>query len=224
MHNKINFCGEIGLFFWKKVVYNMVIAKLSYIGVKMIEYEKLGIDEKQNMENIRKMSETNAGQIRKFAERIVGKNEADKSIEEGVQNAINIAYVANPRFIAEFLQQNIRISSFNIFVKRRPFIKDVPEMKEVLADLKKNFPLKVLENPTNHQLVNLPRRVGKVIDDALGHMRPANRDVFVRRYFYVESIEDIAKKYNTTPENINIILENAKEVVVYYLRKGGYYD
>lgn len=188
----------------------------------MNKYE-LEIYQQDHTKILEKEYEKQVGKLREYAERIVGKKYVDECLEEAMDNSRDLNYLAIPRFMMEFLQQNVRVTTFNCFKRRRPFIQDAPVLTEVLKELKKNFPINMPENPSIFDNMEITRKIGEIINESLNHMTAASRDVFVRRYFYVETLEEIATKYHTTTENVSIVLENANDVVVYYLRKGGYY-
>ena len=48
------------------------------------------------------------------------------------------------------------------------------------------------------------------------------RNVFVRRYFYCDSIEDIADRFSYSPSKVKSMLMRTREKLKIYLRKEGY--
>jgi RNA polymerase sigma-70 factor (ECF subfamily) len=48
-------------------------------------------------------------------------------------------------------------------------------------------------------------------------------DIFMRRYFYVDSVRDIAKKYGMSEGQIRAIISRTKQKLKAYLEKEDFY-
>ncbi len=51
----------------------------------------------------------------------------------------------------------------------------------------------------------------KVLDEVLGRMKEAERKIFVRRYFYMDSVADIAAKFGYGESKVKMILSRGRE-------------
>ena len=61
------------------------------------------------------------------------------------------------------------------------------------------------------------------INRFLRQCKERDRNVFIRRYFFCEEIEQIAEEYALTRENVTQILHRTRERLKVFLRKEGYY-
>lgn len=64
--------------------------------------------------------------------------------------------------------------------------------------------------------------LGEAIRGFLKTLTPRDRDVFLRRYFYIRSTEEIAAEYDISQENVLVILSRARKKLKRELRKGGF--
>jgi len=53
--------------------------------------------------------------------------------------------------------------------------------------------------------------VTEVLNKFLAKLSPAERKIFVRRYFYSDSIEDIASRYNKSANNVKVTLNRTRK-------------
>ncbi len=60
------------------------------------------------------------------------------------------------------------------------------------------------------------------INDFLKKQKKQNRIIFVRRYFYMSSIEEIAKEYGMSLSNVKMSLKRTRDSLKDYLIKQGY--
>lgn len=84
------------------------------------------------------------------------------------------------------------------------------ELENVLttnSNPEKDFAASDLKVTINHFLHQLSKR---------------DCNVFLRRYFYVESIQEIAKRYGLSESNVNVILNRTKNKLKAYLESEGY--
>lgn len=67
----------------------------------------------------------------------------------------------------------------------------------------------------------LSKEVGGSVNKFLGTLSDRDRNVFIRRYFFAESTEIIAKKYALTANNIMVILTRTRKKLKEYLTGEG---
>ncbi len=65
--------------------------------------------------------------------------------------------------------------------------------------------------------------VSVIINEFLGTLEKENRIMFVRRYWYADSIEDIAKLFGVSKNNVSVRLSRTREKLRKYLLKQGVY-
>lgn len=64
--------------------------------------------------------------------------------------------------------------------------------------------------------------LGDVLNDFLGRLEPQKRCIFVRRYWYMDSIADIAKRYGLTESRVKTTLFRCRERLRERLKQEGY--
>lgn len=65
------------------------------------------------------------------------------------------------------------------------------------------------------------KKLAKIIDDFLDTLDKENRVMFVRRYWYSDSISDIAKRFHMSNNNVSVRLSRTRQKLKNYLRKVG---
>lgn len=60
------------------------------------------------------------------------------------------------------------------------------------------------------------------INRYLENLHPTHRDIFIRRYFYMESVKEISDQMELTPGNVKTVLSRTREKLKKYLIKEGY--
>ena len=64
--------------------------------------------------------------------------------------------------------------------------------------------------------------LGEAISDYLDTVSPAARRTFLRRYWYGDSLEDIARRYGFTQAKVKSLLHRARKGLREYLIREGY--
>ena len=62
----------------------------------------------------------------------------------------------------------------------------------------------------------------QAINGFLGSLAPEQRNVFLRRYWYMDSISDIAKRYRMTQSKVKTLLHRLRNRLRNYLEQEGY--
>lgn len=141
---------------------------------------------------------------------------------EDSEECLNDAYLSvwnsippqNPKSLKLFLAKIVRNLSFNRYKEQRrqkrgggEIVVVLDELREV-ADSESDFDKDAFANCMNAFLHELPAR---------------ERNIFIRRYFYAEGIESIAKRYGTSTANAYAILSRTRKKLKTYLQKEGFY-
>ena len=64
--------------------------------------------------------------------------------------------------------------------------------------------------------------LGEAIGRFLSHLSPVQRQVFLRRYWYCDSLEEIAARYGFTVSKVKSMLHRSRRGLKEYLIKEGY--
>ena len=64
--------------------------------------------------------------------------------------------------------------------------------------------------------------LGESIDRFVRDLPERDGNIFIRRYFFTEPVEEIAKRYGLSPGNVSVILHRTRGKLQKYLAKEGY--
>lgn len=122
-----------------------------------------------------------------------------------------------PNCLKMFLAKITRNLSFDKFKAENAYKRGggeisaaLDELKECLSDasdVESEIDIKELTSSINRFLHTLQKR---------------ESDVFLRRYFYVDSVSEIAKRYGLKKSNILVILSRTRKKLKMHLEKEGY--
>ena len=64
--------------------------------------------------------------------------------------------------------------------------------------------------------------LGEAVERFLDTQSARARDVFLRRYYFAESVSEIAARYQMRESNVRLILSRTRARLKHYLKQGGY--
>ena len=104
---------------------------------------------------------------------------------------------------------SIKRLDYNKARKRTPesFV-SFTELEDVLPD---NSIIPEIENA----------EIGKLISEFLKHEKPESRAVFIRKYWFFDSVSDIAARYSFTESKVKNMLYHSRNKLREYLKKEG---
>ena len=143
-------------------------------------------------------------------------------IHEDAQECVNDTYLSvwnkipptRPNNFKAFIckiTRNLSLKKlqYNKAIKRTPeSIVSFTELEYVLPD---NSIVSNIENA----------EIGKLISEFLMHEKPDARAVFIRKYWFFDSVEDIATRYSFSESKIKSLLYHTRSRLRDYLRKEG---
>ena len=65
------------------------------------------------------------------------------------------------------------------------------------------------------------KELGRILDAFLREQTPENRMVFIRRYWYVDTIAEISQRYGISESAVNMRLNRTRARLLAYLQKEG---
>lgn len=122
-----------------------------------------------------------------------------------------------PSCLRLFLARITRNLSFDKY-KARAAKKRGGEMELVLDELEE-----CLAAPDNIEMEISAKELKGCINAFLDSIPERERDIFLRRYFYVDSIGGIAKRYCLKESNVLMILSRSRKRLKAYLGREGYF-
>ena len=66
------------------------------------------------------------------------------------------------------------------------------------------------------------KELGEAINRFLDRQPRRTQDIFLRRYFYAETVSEIARRYRMREDNVRLTLSRARAKLKTYLKHGGY--
>lgn len=76
--------------------------------------------------------------------------------------------------------------------------------------------------PDNNIMSNVEdAQIGRLISRFLNHEKPASRAVFIRKYWFFDSISDIAARYSFSESKVKNMLYHSRNKLREYLKKEG---
>lgn len=152
----------------------------------------------------------------KIAKNILNnKLDAEECVNDAYLGAWNTIPSQNPNPLLTYISRIVRNLSIkkyhsNTSVKRNSFY-DVAldELENCISS----------DNTVESELS--AKELAQMIDDFLDTLDKENRVMFVRRYWYSDSISDIAARFHTSNNNISVRLSRAREKLKNYLKKEG---
>lgn len=152
----------------------------------------------------------------KLAENILGnKEDAAECVNDAYLGAWNTIPPQNPNHLCSYvcrIVRNLAIKKYHAnSARKRNSVYDVS-----LDELENCFPAALTVEGSNSAM-----ETARMIDDFLATLSRENRIMFVRRYWYADSIEELAKLFHTNKHNISVRLARTREKLKKYLIKQG---
>ena len=142
--------------------------------------------------------------------------DAEECVNDTWMRAWSTIPPQRPRNLRIFLAKITRNLAFDKFKSRHTqkrgggeiclALEELAECIDAGSDLESTIMAKELEQSINSFLYGLPKR---------------DRDIFLRRYFFVESTDDIAARYGTTRGAVLMALSRTRQKLKLYLKKEG---
>ncbi|MBR6159607.1 MAG: sigma-70 family RNA polymerase sigma factor [Lachnospiraceae bacterium] len=166
------------------------------------------------------ISETNVkygGYCRKIAMNIVANDEdSEECINDTYLSAWNSMPEERPDLLAPYLAAITRNHALTLYRKTHSQKRGAGQLPLALDEL-----LDVAGSSSTEEEVDLSLLSGH-INSFLGSLPPDNRIVFVRRYFYVDTLADIASALSMSEAGVKSLLFRLRQKLRDHLEKEGY--
>lgn len=142
--------------------------------------------------------------------------DAEESVNDVYLAAWNTIPPQNPNPLLTYLiriDRNISIKKYhkNSAIKRNSYYDiALSELESILSDIKhveEDYEVKELAETINIFLDKIDKK---------------SKRIFVRRYYFADSIEEIAKKFSLSENNVRVRLHRIRKKLKIYLEKEGY--
>ena len=167
---------------------------------------------------VRETAEKYGSKLRALAWGILGDRDAAEECENDTyMEAWNRIPPHEPRtYLYAFLARIIRHFSLNC-CRDRSRLKRRAHICELSAELEQCIPA---PDDTACRIEDMA--LSEAINGFLGGLAKEKRDMFVRRYWYLDSIADIARRFSVSESNVKTTLFRCRSQLREYLEKEGY--
>lgn len=141
-------------------------------------------------------------------------NDSEECVNDTYLNVWNKIPPTRPNNFMAFICKIAR----NLSLKRLDYNKAKKRMPELLVSLTE------LENilPYSSIMPDIEsEKIGKLISEFLRHEKPDARAVFIRKYWFFDSIRDIAVRYSFSESKVKNMLYHSRNKLREYLKKEG---
>ena len=145
------------------------------------------------------------------------KEDSEECVNDTWLNAWNAIPPHKPVKLQMFLAKITRNLSFNRYNARSAEKRGGGEVALVLDEL-----AECLAGETNVEREYEAKELGQCIRCFVRALPEREGNVFVRRYFFTESVEQIAKRYGLTGNNVMVILSRTRKKLKTHLVKEGF--
>ena len=153
-----------------------------------------------------------------IAKNILGNREdAKECVNDTYLNAWNSMPPHRPSILSTFLgkiTRNLSIKRYKYNIADKRGGGQLPVVLDEISNL-------VSETDDVEQEFNSKELI-KAIDTFLGTLSAEKRGIFIRRYWYFDSISDIANRFGTTENNISVTLNRLRLKLHTYLLERGF--
>ncbi|MBQ3514326.1 MAG: sigma-70 family RNA polymerase sigma factor [Lachnospiraceae bacterium] len=151
-------------------------------------------------------------QIERLAERILPKEDAKECINDTYLAVWNSIPPQRPKFLFAYIARICRNYSYNK-VEWNTATKRKAEIVELSTELEQCIP---------DLMVSLEQReLGELISNFLRELPDEKKRIFVRRYWYGDSIKELSKSYGYRESKIKSILFRVRNQLKEYLEEEG---
>ena len=142
------------------------------------------------------------------------REDAEESVSDTYMKAWENIPPTKPTFFSAYLAKICRFLAmgkldWNNAAKRKAEVVELSdEMENCIPDLSREMQIQSQE-------------LGALLNEFLGTLSPENRQIFMRRYWYAESIAEIAQRFHLGESNVKTKLMRTRNALRSFLEKEG---
>ena len=153
-----------------------------------------------------------------IAKNILGnKEDVEECVNDTFLNAWNSMPPHRPNMLSTFLGKITRNLSFNRYKHNNAGKRGGSEISAVLDELSE-----CVSGKENVEQEIEYKELVKTIDSFLDTLSPEKRSIFICRYWYTDSISEIAKQFNMRENTVSMTLNRIRLKLQKYLIERGY--
>lgn len=153
-----------------------------------------------------------------IARNILGSAEdAEECVNDTYLRAWNAMPPARPGVLAAFLGKITRNLSINRAARESAAKRGGGAYPAVLEEL-----AEIVSGGDSAEQALMGRELARAIDAFLGGLPAAKRRIFICRYWYFDSVGDIARRFGMTEDNVSVTLHRLRSKLRGYLSERGF--
>lgn len=147
---------------------------------------------------------------------LLNREDSEECVNDTYLKTWQVIPPQKPNYLQMFLAKITRNEAFDRYRKNKALKRGGTEMELVLDELSECIGKSTTEEFIRH------KQLSESIHQFLSQLPKRERNVFIRRYFYVESTEEIAEMYNLKPSHVYVLLSRTRNKLKEHLLKEGY--
>lgn len=184
----------------------------------MTDNQIIELYEKRDEQAIRETDRTYGKYCYKIADNILHNHQdSEECVSDTWYKVWNLIPPNRPTHLSLYCGRITRNLSFDRWRKKHANKRNDDEMDIILDELVDCIPAK---NDVEGELIY--SELVQVINSFLLSEKSRERSMFVKRYYYAESVSDIARQYNLKESNVLVILSRIRKRLQMYLDREGY--
>ncbi len=145
------------------------------------------------------------------------REDAEECVNDTWLRAWNAIPPAYPKCLRMFLARITRNLSFNRYQLKHTAKRGGGEIEAVLEELEE-----CVADSADIEGQIMAKELGQSITHFVYGLSEREGNVFVRRYFFMEGVAEIAKKYGLKENHVSVILSRTRKALKEHLKKEGY--
>lgn len=143
--------------------------------------------------------------------------DAEECVNDTWFHAWNSMPPQKPKQLRMFLAKITRNLSLDCWRRKNRIRRGGGEMMLALEELEE-----CVQSTKDVETEIQAKELGRYIREFLDTLPVRECNVFLRRYFYIETVEEIAKRYQLRQDSVHVILSRTRKKLRRYLEKEGY--
>lgn len=181
----------------------------------MTDDEIIALYQRRDESAIQATSDSYGPYCHSIADRILGSQEdAEECVNDTWLRAWNTIPPQRPNCLRMFLAKITRNLAFDAFKRGRAGKRGGGELLLALDELEE-----CVSDGSDVESAVITEELRRGVDRFLRELPRRERDVFLRRYFFVESTGEIAERYGLRPDHVLVILSRTRKKLRSYLEK-----
>lgn len=143
--------------------------------------------------------------------------DSEESVNDTWMKAWKSIPPTRPVYLNLYLAKIVRNVSFMKYKSKHTLKRGSGELAVILDELEE-----CLADQSDVESIYIAKELNAMINKFVYSLPERDGNVFVRRYFFADTIRDIAKRYSLTENNVRVILNRNRNKLKDKLKKEGY--